>query len=157
MTMPYPQWRVLQKVTVCNCEEIERKTNASNVELKNRFLEHMRRKHRNSCVMFTDGSKSEEGVGYAFVDEGTEFGRCISSMALSFTAEALAIYEALNHATQYYRNQNITICTDSKSVIQAICKIYTINEIIQWIQCRIYNSGRLVNLLCAGSCGSPTK
>ena len=113
----------------CVAVEIGRKTNALNIELKNRFLKHMRKKHRNSYVVFNDGAKSEEGVGYAFVDEGREFGRCISSMASSFTAEALAIYEALNHAMQNYWNQNITICTDSKSFFQAYvkCKIYTIN------------------------------
>ena len=91
------------KSTVCSCEEIGRKTNSSNVELKNRFLEHMRRKHRNSYVVFTDGSKTQEGVGYAFVSENREFSRLISSMTSSFTAKALAIYEALNHAAQNYR------------------------------------------------------
>lgn len=78
---------------------------------------------KNSTVIFTDGSKSAHGCGSAFyiynsnVNRGFQLDRDTSI----FTAEAVAILEALKYANSI-QLKRITIMTDSRSVMQAIEK-----------------------------------
>jgi ribonuclease HI len=136
---PYPSWR-LPDVDVCEDLFNLKKSSVTSQEMKCRFVEH-RNDHVDSFHMYTDGSKSQEGVGYAFISDDLRFSKCIQSSATIFTAELLAIYDSLAHAetTSY---DNITIYSDSRSSLVALQKYLNPNPLVQLIQCRIENSNK---------------
>ena len=81
------------------------------------FLNHL--PEHNISNSFTDGSKTQNGVGYAFINKDTIHGVKISSIASICTAELLAILAAIKQVISQ-NNSTITIITDSGSAIQGI-------------------------------------
>ena len=77
------------------CLPIGGKKNISNEVLKSEFLKHAS-EHQGQSV-FTDGSKSSEGVGYAVVTGDTVIRRKLPSSCAILTAEAFAILLAVKH------------------------------------------------------------
>ena len=71
--------------------------------------------------IFTDGSKTKEGVGAAFWDQYSNFdGKYkLQKICTIFTAEAFAISRALSHIGNSDVN-SYAVLTDSKSVVQAL-------------------------------------
>ena len=88
----YPPW-CTPPIRVCL--PIGGKKNSSNEVLKSEFLKHAS-DHQGQSV-FTDGSKSSEGVGCAVVTGDTVIRRKLPSSCSIFTAEAFAILLALKH------------------------------------------------------------
>lgn len=86
--------------------------------------------------IFTDGSRLEDGsVGCALVryENGTEkyhrkfkLARCCSI----FQAEALAVYESLQLIKKRTNLKNVTVYSDSQSVLKALMNVDTVNELI---------------------------
>ena len=101
--------------------------------------------HRNSKILYTDGSKTENGVAFAVVGDGDAVSHRISGLASVFTAELLAILQAVKQARTDY-TESVTIITDSKSSIQAITKLYQSNPIVNQIKNEIYDSKKSVKL-----------
>jgi ribonuclease HI len=112
----------------------------SSMALKQLYLEHLRSHQFLACI-FTDGSKSQDKVGYAFVHGLTKYKRRIQNAASIFTAELYAIYDSLNYA-ESLPHRTIIIITDSSSAISAITQYNPSNPLIVMIQSRIANSSK---------------
>jgi kelch-like protein 2/3 len=141
---PYPSWR-LHNVKICKNLFHIKKSSITSQELKAKFNEHREEHHRESFHLYTDGSKTDDGVGYAYVCHEVEYSRHIQAEASIFTAELLAIYDALSYA-ETVDNPSITIFSDSRSAIQALAKYLNKNPIVQLIQCRIAASHKQIEL-----------
>lgn len=96
------------------------KANTSPEQYKQQFCAH---RHSSDLEIFTDGSKTSEGVGAGIVImEGSipqKIGRRLEHMASVFTAEIVAIKCALVMMLPY-QNKHTVIYSDSKSCLEAI-------------------------------------
>ena len=100
--------------------------------MKDNFLEH-NDIHKNTSVVYTDGSKAATNVGYAAVfSDKTLRGRLLT-LASIFTAELHAILAALREISSR-QTQRWTIYTDSQSAMQEISKYNPEHHITQYIQ-----------------------
>ena len=91
--------------------------------LKYNALNELRERYTGWNVIYTDGSKTSDGVGAAFCDLQN---KCHGTYSLNkhisiMTAELFAISEALKYVQQLNANK-VVICTDSKSALQHISK-----------------------------------
>ena len=98
------------------------------------FLEHME-EHPNSIMVFTDGSKSDAGVGYGVIfPDFNRSGRLLDQSSI-FTAEAYAILVAVKEISSQQRG-NYVIFTDSQSILQALENFNSTHpiviEILEW-------------------------
>ena len=106
-----------------------RKTDLLPEELRSRAIEHLSRYH-GSTLTFTDGSKTEEGVGCAFV-----CGRDTRSFSLPehssvFSAELVAIDKALRFIEVSDDTEHV-ILTDSLSSLLALRAFHPSNPLVQ--------------------------
>lgn len=129
-----PPWLPLN-CTICTDLFAMRKSLSSRGELKHRFLDHAR-SHADSLWIYTDGSKTDVGVGYAAITNNVTLTGRLSSFASSFTAELFAIRRAIDYAETTDRLR-ITIVADSRSSIQAIARLFPRNPIVQAIRQRL--------------------
>lgn len=92
----------------------------------NQFL-----KHKNDCVIYTDGSKIEGnkhiGAACKVPKLNLEISKSLNNLASIFTAECTAINEAMNIALRSNEN-NVLIFTDSLSALQSLNSIKTSNK-----------------------------
>ena len=118
------------------------KRNMSDVEIRAIFLEH-ESEHSESCRIFTDGSKSDDGVGYGVYSDVFNSQRgALPKSASNYTAELYSILAALKKISILGGNF-FTVFSDSKSALQALeCFNSTqpiVLEILEWLhllQCR---------------------
>lgn len=82
--------------------------------------------------IFTDASKSDDGVGSAFVTPNNCYKFRIPTNASVFTGEVFAIIKALEWIQEQRENKFI-LFSDSKSALQAIKNAYTTEPLIQQI------------------------
>ena len=110
-----PPW-FTPDVHICT-KQIKKKDHPEE-EIKHKFLEHDI-EHRNEKKIYTDGSKSEDGVGCAAVCEGESYIRKLPDFSSIFTAEATAIVDALElvHKKKF---KSTVIYSDSKSALDAL-------------------------------------
>ena len=99
------------------------------------FLEHLV-EHEGSTLVFTDGSKSDAGVGYGVIfPNSNKSGRLLDQSSI-FTAECFAILIALKEIASQ-SGDNFVICCDSLSVLQAIGHFNSVHpiiiEILEWL------------------------
>jgi kelch-like protein 2/3 len=141
---PSPPWHL---PNVSHCTELFhiKKNQLSTEEVKAIFLDH-RNAHSECYSLYTDGSKSEDGTRYAYVGDDVLFSRRIQGEASIYSAELLAIYDAIGHADSLLNHDNIVIYTDSRSAIQGITKYQQKNPLVQLVQSRIANSTKNINL-----------
>ncbi|XP_073979141.1 uncharacterized protein [Rhodnius prolixus] len=104
------------------------------------FLERTN-KYKNYKQVFTDGSKTGSGVGSAFMIDGVAHGYSLNNVASIFTAELFAIKKAMEYLLNS-KEKKIIICSDSRSSLEAICKLDTDNKLIQSIHTLLYSSVR---------------
>ncbi|XP_076045036.1 uncharacterized protein LOC143027585 [Oratosquilla oratoria] len=128
-----PPWLVPQ-VERCSVNIVKKNSPPEVVRAK--FLEHDRQ-HVKDFKIFTDGSKSNEGVGCAVVTrDHSRLGR-LSNAASSFTAELTGIVHALKEAS-LTKAKKFDIYTDSKSAIDVVCQFNTSHPLGQkaqeWLQ-----------------------
>ncbi|XP_066973192.1 uncharacterized protein [Macrobrachium rosenbergii] len=99
------------------------------------FLEHSM-EHGTYTPIFTDGSKSDAGVGFGVAFPDIERSGRLSSVASIFTAEINAILKALKEILIHNGN-NFIIYSDSKSVLQALESFNPLNplilEVLEWL------------------------
>ena len=120
-----------KRVVICTEMHQYKKGNYAPQELKNLFNEHFET-HTGNFNIFTDGSKTTNGVGSVFSSNRTESSFRLSNISTNYTAELVAIYSALKYAMEEKENRNrVTIITDCRSTIQAIEKYYNRHSIIQ--------------------------
>lgn len=75
----------------------------------------------NATIIFTDGSKGADGCGCAFYNLANKQGRGfkLDTFCSIFTAEAVAIWEALKYANDN-NLKDVVIMSDSRSVLSAL-------------------------------------
>ena len=135
-----------------------RKRDLSDAEIRVRFLQHTS-KYQGSVAIYTDGSKSEDGVGFAAVSVDSTTQGSLPPEASIFTAELLAIRAAVK-MTKDIRNSSVVIYCDSRSALQAIDSLNSphpvVREIQDWLAVK---SARMKITLCwvpahVGICGN---
>ena len=127
----FPPWE-RRNIVVCPSMIQHCKSDVSELTLKHMFLCHLEEHATNELHVYTDGSKSDEGVAYATINSETTIKRKIDPASSIYTAELHGIMEAIN-LSPTYANNKITIFTDSKSSIQGIAKLRNRNPLIQEI------------------------
>lgn len=99
------------------------------------FLDHFCT-HQSSVPVFTDGSKSDEGVGYGVVFPSFNKGVSLPSVSSVFTAEISAILYALMIIFTL-PDVSFTIFSDSCSALQSLCNFNSphplVNAILEWL------------------------
>ena len=124
-----PPWKIHQ-VNVCEIElEIKQETPPS---LKAAFFKEHMNAHTNSLHIYTDGSKSNHGVGSAVTIPSLSLSdsKSLPKQASIFTAEATAILMALD-LIKVLPNKTYTIFTDSKSVTETLKQFEPKNPLLQ--------------------------
>ena len=114
------------------CLPIGGKKNISNEVMKSEFLKHAS-EHQGQSV-FTDGSKSSEGVGCAVMTGDTVIRRKLPSSCSIFTAEAFAILLAVKHVFNKGNfKETFTIFTYSLSVLFTLKQLLPSHHMVQEI------------------------
>uniref|UniRef100_A0A1B6J7I1 Reverse transcriptase domain-containing protein n=1 Tax=Homalodisca liturata TaxID=320908 RepID=A0A1B6J7I1_9HEMI len=97
------------------------KKNTSKATLKQLWLEKMSLSYLGYVYVYTDGSKTDDGCGAAFLIPRTNTTALysLSKYMSSYSSELIAIYKAVQfiNKTQY---DNVVICTDSQAAVTAI-------------------------------------
>ena len=125
-----PPW-LIPKIDICS-KDISKK-NKTEDEIKARFLEHDNENHVGQQKIYTDGSKSENGVGSAVVHGNDTYVAKLPDSASIFTAEMNAIIQALN-IVHDSKHKKFVIYSDSKSVLESLDKLNASHPLIQKAQ-----------------------
>ena len=126
---------LLKTVNICKDGTPLTKQNTPSSQLKQSFISHMR-KHVDTKQIFTDGSKSPEGVGFGVVHGRNYQNRIRGTLpreASVYTAELHAILKALK-LIEESTFKKWTIFSDSQSSIQAITQQNPKHPILRNIQ-----------------------
>ena len=126
----FPPW-LFPKMNVC--PKLLVKKNVTSEECKAKFLEHDHLNHSDHVKVFTDGSKSCNGVGCAVYIDSTTYQAKLSPMASVFTAELTAITEALALISER-QEKEFVIYTDSYSSILALQHFNSFNPLVRKAQ-----------------------
>ena len=126
----FPPW-LSPKLNVC--PKLITKKNACAEECKYQFLAHDNEYHAEHLKVFTDGSKSSDGVGCAVYLNNTVHHAKLAPVASVFTAELTAITEALNLISER-EEREFVIYTDSYSSILALQQFNSFNPLVRKIQ-----------------------
>ena len=112
-----------------------RKGGRSDLEIQSRFREHTS-KYQDSKAIYTDGSKSPDGVGFAAVSGRESEEGSLPPQSSIFTAELYAILAAVK-MTRGMNHQAFVIYSDSRSALQAIGGLNSphpvVTEIRDWL------------------------
>ena len=138
-----PPWEI-GNIDICTEMYQYQKGNTSDDVLRTCFLEHLEG-HSHNYQIFTDGSKTSEGVSFSVASNTTSISHRIKGENSIFTAELYAIKEAVMHANST-PHVSITIITDSKSSIQALAKPFSENPIVKNIHKMLHSNGKLFSL-----------
>ena len=112
-----PPWKITS-LEYCKDLISVKKNSITDVHYRSLFYEHFT-EHSDCFSIFTDGSKTDEGVGFAITFENNSESRRIPKEASIFTAELLAILLALKRVYQV-RQKSFVIVSDSRSALMAI-------------------------------------
>ena len=128
-----PPWSTPEPV-ICK-KTIAKRSNSDKV-VKTCFLDHDQI-HRNSVKLYTDGSKTTNGVGFAVVHGNSSYVGRLSNNASIFTAELTALKLSLEVISTIQGHQ-FTVYTDSYSALMAIKQYNSQHPIVQHILERLY-------------------
>ncbi|MGL4677181.1 MAG: reverse transcriptase domain-containing protein, partial [Brevinema sp.] len=124
-----PPW-LIPRINIC--KKIGNKKLDSEEVLRGNQMEHDSI-HSNAFKIYTDGSKSKEGVGYAAnFPESIGQGK-LPKYASIFTAEITPIYESLKLISNI-DHDHFVIYSDSANVINAIYQYNSFHPLIQLVQ-----------------------
>ena len=113
---------MLKKIKVCSqLYHLSKKQNYTPDSYKQSALEHIHSKGPHKAI-YTDGSKSSEGVGCAAVSSDKVSQKSLPTIATVFTAELIAIILAVNQIklSNDKLNTKYVIYSDSKSAVQSL-------------------------------------
>ena len=125
----YPPW-LIPEARVCKINLS--KQNKSCESIKSCFLEHDT-DHIGETKIFTDGSKSEEGVGCAVIFEKKPYLFKLPDYASIFTAELTAIVQALDLVFNS-DSSSFVIYSDSMSALTSLNEYNSFHPLIQKAQ-----------------------
>lgn len=123
-----PIWNIPTN-TFCNGFKCDTKDNVAPNHLKLLFTHHLHEEHGNTSHIYTDGSKTNNGVACAAHQLNRNIVQILPQQASIFTAELYAILNALKIIEQNNHGE-YTIFSDSKSAIDAIKQYNNHNPII---------------------------
>ena len=123
------------EVTSCKCIS-DRKDTLSPQAQRAMFLDHFYNGHRDTVPIFTDGSKSDGGVGFSVVFPSLSRSFSIPTPSSIFTAELRAILYSLS-VIYVMPETDFTIFSDSLSALQAMKSSRSphpiVVEILEWL------------------------
>ena len=125
-----PPW-LLKRAEICTGLWSLKKTDNPHL-LKTKALEHIDSKGSQVSI-YTDGSKSEHGVGFAIISPGSQVQHSLPNEASVYTAELVALKYALD-LVKDTNERSTTIFSDSRSALEAIQDFYPRNPIVREIQ-----------------------
>ena len=140
-----PPWTLL-RAEVCTGLLSIRKSDNPHI-IKSKAIEHIRSK-QDSYNIYTDGSKSDKGVGYAVVTRDTTIKKSLPTISSVYTAEIAALLQAVE-TIETMNHAKYTIYSDSRSAIEAMQQFNPKSTIVKDIQTRIdalIRAGKLVTL-----------
>ena len=121
-----PPW-LIPKANLCQKAIV--KKNTIDQMIKALFLEHDEL-HDGEYKIYTDGSKTSEGVEFAVVADDSCVSAKLSSSASIYTAELTDIIDAMNMA--YHTNQkSFVIYSDSKSALESLNNYNSPHPLVQ--------------------------
>ena len=129
-----PPWQ-LKEINICKDGIANTKKNTPSHHVKQNFLSHLV-KHSQTMHIFTDGSKSQEHVGFGVVHGRNYTNRSLGTLpgeASIFTAELYAIIKALS-IIENSTYLDWTVFSDSQASIQAISQQNPKHPLVQSIQ-----------------------
>ena len=131
----FPPW--IRKIS-SSCKKLLHlsKRHLNDSVLKQLTEEH-KNEHANSFSIYTDGSKTENGVGFAVVSERFKIQSSLPDNASIYTAELTAIKAAIDNVIKF-KVKNVTIFSDSQSAIKGIESYYTKHPIVLEIQAALH-------------------
>ena len=116
--LEFPPW-TMSKIKICTHLYYLSKTYAYIPEHHKQYaIDHIKNKGPHYAI-YTDGSKSSSGVGYAAISTNKTFQYSLPKDASVFTAELCAIKSAI-HIIKTIPPRKFVIFTDSRSDIEAI-------------------------------------
>ena len=111
------------------------KSNFTDIEIKNTFLDHCS-VHENSLHIYTDGSKSDAGVGFGVHQEAFSKKGALPAASSIFTAELYGIHKAMEIIASH-TEMDFTIFCDSRSVLESLSIFNPIHplvlKILEWL------------------------
>lgn len=111
----------------------ENKSDITPTEMQARFNEY-KSQYPNKTFMYTDGSKHDHKVAFALSTTNFQYKQRLPDKMSIFTAEATALLAAVNVCVRN-KYRDVVICSDSKSVLQALKNVYNpSHHVISWIQ-----------------------
>ena len=143
-----PPWQ-LTEINICKDGVTNSKKNTPISQVKQIFLSHIA-KHSGTKFIFTDGSKSRDGVGFGVVHGPNFTNRALGTLpseASVFTAELHAILKALT-IIENSTSLGWTIFSDSQASIQAISLQNPKHPLVQSIQVaisRVHNQQKKIS------------
>ena len=127
-----PPW-LMNKVRTCtHLYYLSKRYTYTPEHHKQHTLEHIRRKGEHFAI-YTDGSKSQMGVGYAAISINKKLQYSMPDKASIFTAELSAIWSAIEIIKEQ-PPQKFVIFSDSRSAIEALQNYLPKNSLVQQIK-----------------------
>ena len=142
-----PPWTMHKIKTCTHLYYLSKKYTYTPEHHKQHTIEHIRRKG-NHLAIYTDGSKSREGVGYAAVSERGKLQFSLPKRSSVFTAELSAILSALEIIKEH-QPQKFVIFSDSRSAVEAIQNYSPKNSLVQEIKYafhKLYEEGKHIEI-----------
>ena len=145
----YPPWEL---GGISSCQDIMQiaKRDVNPNILKINFTAHIQSHDHSHFTAYTDGSKTESGVAYAFTASHANQPSISESVKMHdassiFSAELHAILAALTKGIETTADRTL-IFTDSKSSIQAVTKPFSKNPIVIEIQGKVHRASHRLHL-----------
>nr|CAI5816970.1 unnamed protein product [Callosobruchus analis] len=126
-----PPWVVCPAIIRLDCS-IYNKTESSAITLKQTFLGIVN-SYNHATILYTDGSKSQEGVGAAFTTSSAIYQYRLNPNASIYMAELYAIWKALEFICSNETANTCLICSDSLSALKSLSDPFTINPLVQQV------------------------
>ena len=141
-TPKYPPWN---RGSLNICQAQYDKKSCSDAQLRTSFLEHVSG-HVGSIGIYTDGSKSSDGVGCSVITPDRVIKKKLPASSSVFTAELLAVQSALKYIFFSSPSGNsFTIFTDSMSILLSLKKLFPshhlVQDILDWVYLLINRRG----------------
>nr|CAI5865783.1 unnamed protein product [Callosobruchus analis] len=125
-----PPWIIRQPKVNLECTSFRK--SETNPQVYQNMISNIINRYRPVRTIYTDGSKSNSGVGAAVVGEGEIWKGSLNVMCSIYTAELTALYQALTYVDQNSRGSYL-ICSDSLSSLQSIRDNFSTDPLAQKI------------------------
>lgn len=125
------------KIQIDKSMHSKNKSDINPSEFRQSYNEIINTRYPNHTKVYTDGSRNAESTSCAFLVNNLEVKYKLNKIASNFSAETIAIFEALKYIITHHLNQNIVLITDSMSVIDTINNKNTKLPIIRHIRNQI--------------------